>query len=258
VDVEMLGRTRTVWLDRHLSDQGIVVLLHSGAYVSGPFTGDWEWLSRQVDTRRCAGLLVDYRVAPDHHHPVALDDTLAALDDLAAQDRLGPYVLSGINAGAGVALSAACRLRDRESTTDAAPLAPVPSGLVLMSPWADLELANTGMTETGQRDFVHERRMLKVAAQAYAGRTPLDDPILSPVNAPLRGLPPVHLSVGTKDIFLTDTRVLRLQFEQSELDVAYREVAGRLSTVPWWSKGEDAGRLMREQAEGIRNALNPR
>jgi monoterpene epsilon-lactone hydrolase len=258
VDVEMIGRTRCVWLDRHLADRGIVVHLHSGAFVSGPFQGDWEWLSGRVDTQQCAGLMIDYRFAPDHQHPVALDDTLAVLDTLAGRGILGgkdaaPWVISGFNAGAGLAAATLCSVRDgRPGLQNTIPL---PSLLVAMSPWLDLELNNTGITETGHRDFPQERRMLAVAAQAYAGRTPLDDPLLSPVNADLRGLPPVHLSVGTKDIFLTDTRVARLQLEQADLEVSYREVAGRLGVLPWFARTEDTGRLLREQDALIAGAL---
>src|SRR5690606_23854119 len=88
IEQEMLGRTRTIWLDEHRADQGIVVFLHGGAYVSGPFTSDWSWLSRQVERLGCAGLMIDYRNAPDHQHPVARDDVEAALHALAEQGRL--------------------------------------------------------------------------------------------------------------------------------------------------------------------------
>ncbi|MDO5662103.1 MAG: alpha/beta hydrolase fold domain-containing protein [Brachybacterium sp.] len=245
VDVEMIGRTRCVWLDRHRADRGTVVHLHGGAYVSGPFAGDWEWLSRQADRREGAGLMIDYRGAPDHTHPVALEDAeavLAALDERG--DLTGGYVLTGQNSGGGMALSIA-----RRSPTP-------PVGLVVMAPWLDLELQATGVTETGRHDFVHERRMLRAAAASYAGRTPLDDPDLSPTNADLSGLPPMHLSVGAKDIFLTDVRVARLQFEEQGVDVRYREVGGRIGSILRMRRGEDMKRLLGEQQQFIRERLD--
>ncbi|PWH07531.1 esterase [Brachybacterium endophyticum] len=257
VDVEMVDRTRCVWLDRHHASEGVIVHLHGGAFVSGPFAGDWAWLSHQVDARRCAGVLVDYRTAPDHQHPVALEDVEAVLVELSRSGVLGdaPWVLSAHNAGAGLALALVRRIRDGHG-----PLkdVPAPSLVVMMSPWADLELANTGMTETGRKDFPQERRMLGVAAQAYAGRTPLDDPDLSPVNAHLHELPPMHLSVGTSDIFLTDARVLRLQLEEAGPEVAYREVHGRLALLSGLRGGEEMGRLLGEQRAAIATALSPR
>ncbi|WP_114855179.1 alpha/beta hydrolase fold domain-containing protein [Brachybacterium sp. YJGR34] len=251
VEQEMIGRTRTVWLDRHLADNGIVVHLHGGAYVSGPFASDWQWLSRQVDLRGCAGLMIDYRNAPDHQHPVARDDAEAVLGALAADGRLEgrPWVLSGQHSGGGLAVVVARRLRDQDRI-------PCPRALITMSPWLDLELSNAGITETDQADPVHERRLLKDAARRYAGRTPLDDPDLSPINASLEGLPPIHLSVGMRDLFLSDVRVARLQLEENGADLSYREIPGRLGLQLFPRKGEDIERVQREQADLIARVLD--
>lgn len=251
VDLEMIGRTRCVWLDRHRADRGILVHLHGGAYVSGPFAGDWEWLSAQADAQQCAALMIDYRFAPDHVHPIALDDTSAVITALNARGLLREdgWVLTGQNAGGGIALTIARRIVDGELE------APAPAGIVVMSPWLDVSLETTGITETGGRDPVHERRMLRAAAERYAGRTPREDPDLSPLNADLAGLPPVHLSVGTHDIFVTDVRVARMQFEEQGLDVHYREVAGRIGALVRLRRGEDMGRLLREQEEFVAEVL---
>ncbi|MGO2719244.1 MAG: alpha/beta hydrolase fold domain-containing protein [Brachybacterium tyrofermentans] len=246
VENEMIGRTRSVWLDEHRADRGIIVFLHGGAYVSGPFASDWAWLSRQVEARGCAGLMIDYRNAPDHQHPVALDDVEAALTALAVDGRLGgqPWILAGQHAGGGLAFAVARRLRGR---TDI----PAPDALIAMSPWLDLELSNAGITETDQVDPVHERRLLRDAARRYAGRTSLDDPDLSPINATLEGLPPVHLSVGTRDLFLSEVRVAKLQLEENGQDVSFREISGRLGLQLVARKGEDIERVHREQADLI-------
>ncbi|MFC7375738.1 MULTISPECIES: alpha/beta hydrolase fold domain-containing protein [unclassified Brachybacterium] len=250
VENEMIGRTRTVWLDGHRADKGIIVFLHGGGYVSGPFVSDWAWLSRQVDDHGCAGLMVDYRNAPDHQHPVALDDAEAVLTSLVSDGRLAgqPWVLAGQHAGGGLAFAIARRLRERSEI-------PAPAALVAMSPWLDLELTNAGITETDQVDPVHERRLLRDAARRYAGRARLDDPDLSPINASLEGLPPVHLSVGMRDLFLSDVRVARLQLEENGLDLSYREISGRLGLQLIPRRGEDIERLHREQSDLIGRAL---
>lgn len=250
VEHEMIGRTRTVWLDGHRGDRGLIVFLHGGAYVSGPFASDWLWLSRHIDALGCAGLMVDYRNAPDHQHPVALDDVEAVLAALRADGRLAgqPWVLAGQHAGGGLALTVARRLREAGEV-------PAPAALVAMSPWLDLELANAGITETDQADPVHERRLLRDAAIRYAGRTPLEDPDLSPLNADLSGLPPLHLSVGMRDLFLAEVRIARLQLEENGVEVAYREISGRLGLQLRVRRGEDMERLHREQAALITRAL---
>jgi acetyl esterase/lipase len=260
IEGEMIGRTRTVWLDRHRLDGGLIVHLHGGAYVSGPFTSDWAWLSRQVEAHDCAGLMVDYRNAPDHQHPVARDDVEAVLAALGADGRLGagPWVLSGQHSGGGLAVVVARRLVEGTGAgQDGQDPLPAPAAIVIMSPWLDLELSTAGMSETGQVDPVHERRLLRDAARRYAGRTPLEDPDLSPINRGLEGLPPLHLSVGQKDLFASDARVARLQLEEHGADFAYREIGGRLGLQLMPRKGEDIERLHREQSELIGRALHP-
>jgi len=253
IEPEMIGRTRTVWLDEHRASRGLIVYLHGGAYVSGPFASDWAWLSRQVDALGCAGLMIDYRNAPDHQHPVGRDDVEAVLETLAAEGRLAdrPWTLAGQHSGGGLAFVVARRLRER-------PEIPAPSALIAMSPWLDLELSNAGITETDQVDPVHERRLLRDAARRYAGRTALEDPDLSPINASLEGLPPVHLSVGLRDLFLSEVRVAKLQLEENGADLRYREISGRLGLQLIPRKGEDIERLHREQADLLARVLTPK
>lgn len=270
VDLEMIDRTRTVWLDRHRADRGVIVHLPGGAYVSGPFRGDWQWLSRQADALQCAALLIDYRHAPDHPHPTALEDVEAVLATLTARGVLadGAWVLSGVDAGGGLATAAVQRARDAaaddargasaDDARDSAAPRPVaqPGALVLMTPWLDLTMSTTTLTETaGASDPVHVRRLLRAAADAYAGRTSLEEPSLSPISADMAGLPPVHLSVGAKDILATDVRVVRLQLEEAGVDVRYRETRGHLWMITGTPSGGDAQRLFAEQQDLIGEVL---
>ncbi|MDN6301757.1 MAG: alpha/beta hydrolase [Brachybacterium sp.] len=250
IEHEMIGRTRTVWLDEHRSENGLIVFLHGGAYVSGPFASDWAWLSRQVDALGCAGLMIDYRNAPDHQHPVGRDDVEAGPAAGGAYvGRVGrPGGLAGQHSGGGLGFVIARRLRGQDAV-------PAPAALIAMSPWLDLELSNAGITETDQVDPVHERRLLRDAARRYAGRTPLDDPDLSPINASLEGLPPVHLSVGMRDLFLSEVRVATLQLEENGAELHYREISGRLGLQLIPRKGEDIERLHREQSELLARVL---
>lgn len=251
IDLEMIDRTRCVWLDRHRADHGVLVHLHGGAFVSGPFAGDWEWLSRQAQALGCAGLMIDYRSAPDHRHPVALEDTRAVLAALDGEHLLDvPWALSGQNAGGGLALVVARHLAAGSSAR--------PAAVVAMAPWMDLGLENASISETGRRDPFHERRMLRAAVKSYAGRTPLDDPDLSALHTDLSALPPLHLSVGTADIFLTDTRVARVELTEQGVDVRYREISGRLGTLVRLRGGEDMRRLLDEQTRFLRERLSPR
>src|SRR5699024_2273876 len=159
-----------------------------------------------------------------------------------------PWALAGQHSGGGLAFVVARRLREQDAI-------PAPSALIAMSPWLDLELSNAGITETDQADPVHERRLLRDAARRYAGRTPLDDPDLSPLNASLEELPPVHLSVGLRDLFLGEVRVAKLQLEENGVEVHHREISGRLGLQLLPRKGEDIERLHREQADLLTQVL---
>lgn len=250
IDIELINRTRTVWLDKHKADRGIIVYLHGGSYMAGPFVGDWEWLSKQVDERECAGLLIDYRYGPDYMHPTAIEDTFEVIKALAAEGLItqGNWAVAGHQSGAGLALSLASLVNTRVDGGLANAKAK-PAGIVLMNPLLDLEFTNLELSETNQHDPVHERRIMQLAAKKYAGRTPLDDPALSPLNGDLQGLPPVHLSVGTKDLFLTDSRIVTHQFEREEVELTYREIPGKISVTPRLRRGADMARLLEEQRE---------
>src|SRR5699024_7201292 len=86
--------------------------------------------------------------------------------------------------------------------------------------------------------------------------TPLDDPDLAPINASPKGLPPVHLSVGLRDLFLADVRVARLQLERHGLDLSYREISGRLGMELIPRRGADIERRHRAPADVTERVLS--
>lgn len=193
------GGVRVVWLDRAGRDRGVLVHLHGGAYVMGPGVEHWAALAELRSRTGLSGAMVMFRTPPEDPHPAALDDVLAALPGIVG-DR--PWVLSGDSAGAGLAVAVAQRLvRD--------PGVPAPAGLLLNAPWVDLSLAHPETRAHGPADRLLHRRWLSGAAREYAAGTPLTDPALSPLHGPLAGLPPIHLHVGTRDLFLPESRRLR-------------------------------------------------
>lgn len=260
IDLEMVDRTRVVWLDRHLADNGVIVHAPGGLFLSGPFRGDWQWVSRQADAHQCAAAIIDYRHAPDYQHPTALEDVEAVLSALGRRGTLqeGRWVMSGIDAGGALAVAACQRARDGGAPADArsSEQLPRPAALLLMSPWLDLTLSTTTLSEAaGATDPVHMRRLLTGAAAQYAGRTSLEAPELSPINGAMVELPPVHLSVGVKDILATDVRVLRMQLEEAGVTVGYREISGHLRFTAGMPTSGDAQRLYEEQARLIEGTL---
>jgi cation diffusion facilitator CzcD-associated flavoprotein CzcO/acetyl esterase/lipase len=168
--------------------RGTVLYLHGGAYCIGtPGT------HRALTTRlaRATGLPVfalDYRLAPEHPYPAALDDTLAAFQALHAS---GPVILGGDSAGGGLALVAAQALRDAGL--------PLPSSLLLLSPLADSAMPDP-MPPPPPGEAMLSAAWAGACIDFYRGSRPAADPGLSPIRGDLKGLPPTLIQAGTDEM----------------------------------------------------------
>jgi epsilon-lactone hydrolase len=184
--------------DEIATTQRVVLHLHGGAYCLGsPAThrGLGATLSR---TSRAAVFLPEYRLAPEHVFPAALDDAYATYRWLIEERGVPPerLAVTGDSAGGGLAAALLVRLRDEGL--------PLPACYVGMSPWTDLAGTGGSLTELDGTDPWLSAAMIAPAARGYAGDTALDDPGLSPLYAELRGLPPVLVHVGGDEILLDD------------------------------------------------------
>jgi acetyl esterase/lipase len=179
----------------------VILYLHGGAYVIGGPASHGKLAAQLGHAARCEVYFVDYRLAPEHPFPAALDDALAAYRWLLAQGLDARRVIvAGDSAGAGLALATALALRERKL--------PLPGALVLISPWTDLTLGGTSHRSHAQRDPMLRASWLADSAQRYAAGRPLTDPLLSPLFADLSGLPPMLVQVGSEEILLSDAEGL--------------------------------------------------
>ena len=243
------GGVPTTWLAHDQHRRGTVVFLHGGAYTGGPFAGQWKWLAELHRTAGVAAAMVLYRMPPRHPHPAALDDTIRAITALHASGELeeGRWILAGDSAGGGLALAAAQALRDSGG--------PMPAGLVLTAPWVDLEMATPQIEAAEKADPFLSRSGLWWSARVYADGAALDDPRLSPINASMTGLPPVHLNVGTRDLFLPDVRRLRDALHDARVPVTHIEQEGAVHAYPQQITTPEAQWTIRDQIRWLRNVL---
>lgn len=195
-----------------------VLYLHGGGYCTGlpathrAITGH---LALRGEARVFAA---DYRLAPEHPFPAALDDALAACRGLLGEGiRPGELVLAGDSAGGGLALAATLRLRELGL--------PLPRALVLFSPWVDLSLEHTPATVAGE--VVLNRPWVAACARAYAGRTDPRHPLVSPLHAELNGLPRTLIQAGSDEILLGDSRRLNERLRSAGVPVRYEEYPRR-------------------------------
>ena len=177
--------------------RGVVVYFHGGAYALGSAAATAGLGSEVARSAGARVISVDYRLAPEHPYPAAVDDALAVWRELlnAGQDP-GETAFAGESAGGGLALAAMLAARDVGL--------PLPSSAVLMSPWADLTLTGPSMTGKAAADPALTAAGLRRRARDYAAGQDLAQPLISPVFGNLTGLPALLIQVGSDEILLDD------------------------------------------------------
>ncbi len=189
----------------------VVLYFHGGVYVMGDafLAAD---LASQVGRRTGAKVIsVDYRLAPEHPYPAAVDDALAAyealLDNGAAPSDI---VFAGESAGGGLAIATLVNARDHQL--------PQPAAAYVMSPYADLTLAGTTLETKSKADPLLSREALRARVADYTAGKDAALGLISPIFADLSGLPPLIIQAGTHEVLLDDA--LRLAQRAATADVA--------------------------------------
>jgi acetyl esterase/lipase len=178
------------------SDDHAILWCHGGGFAMGSSRSHRGLASQVAGVAKLTAVIPDYRLAPEHKHPAALEDCLGAYAGLikegVAPERI---ILAGESAGGGLAVAAALKLKEQGG--------PMPAGLTLLSPWVDL--ANRGWSHTAkaQRDPFLTSNALAVRAREY-----LADGNLSILDADLSGLPPTFIQTGEAEVLLSDSTTL--------------------------------------------------
>ena len=198
-------------------DGPVVVYVHGGGYCIGSLGSHRSMLTHLASAVAGRVLAVDYRLAPEHPFPAALDDACAAYRWVFAGGAdPARVVIAGDSAGGGLTLAALVALRDAGD--------PLPAAGVCLSPWADLTQSGATMSEKADADpMVHAEDLARWAA-AYAGSAhETGSPGLSPLFADLAGLPPLLVEVGTAEVLLDDARRLAERARAAGVDVTLFE-----------------------------------
>ncbi|WUH89660.1 alpha/beta hydrolase [Streptomyces sp. NBC_00433] len=193
-----LGSVPVVSVETPGLDPSVVVLyFHGGAYALGS-AADSVGLAADVSRRVGAkAISVDYRLAPEHPFPAAMDDAIAAYRALLGEGVPSSRIaFVGESAGGGLVASALVALKDTDL--------PQPSCAAVFSPWADLSVSGASATGKAGVDPALTPEALRIRARDYLGELDPAAPLASPVFADLTGLPPLLIQVGSHEILLDD------------------------------------------------------
>jgi acetyl esterase/lipase len=230
---------RAFWIDKDHSGKGVLVYLHGGAFYFGPVKEHWDYLARICKQTGMAGLMVDYGIAPQHPFPTGLNEIV----DLVSTLDLGPrWYFLGDSSGAAMAVSATLELAKNGAV--------LPIGLILMSPWLDLNLNNPEIELNERDDPMMSVKRLSNAARCYAGfDADLSDPRLSPMFGDLSLLPRVLIQMGTADLLLADCRLFHQKCIDAGVSVTYEEFPGAFHDFMMVNFLPEAKKALRSQTK---------
>jgi monoterpene epsilon-lactone hydrolase len=205
----------------------VLLYLHGGGYVIGSPRSHRHLAAALARASGTRALLLDYRLAPEHPFPAALDDAVAAYAWLLAQGVAAHrVVVAGDSAGGGLTVATLLALRDRGL--------PRPAAGVCISPWVDLTCSGASYTSRAARDPIVTRDGVTMMAKAYVGAADPKAPLISPLFADLSGLPPLLVHVGSDEVLVDDAVGLAERARRAGVDVRVEEWPAMIHVWHWF------------------------
>ena len=192
------------------SDERIIIVLHGGGYQFGSAESAIGWGARVGEACTAAVFVPEYRLAPEHPYPAALKDVRTAFDRLRAAHPDATIVVAGEDAGAGLALALTASLRDEGR--------PVPDALLLVSPFADLTVADVGTRTGGSVDPWLTKEFATALAAAYTQTADPRSPGVSPLLGSTKGFPPTFVAAADDESLASDARALARSLENAAVE----------------------------------------
>jgi acetyl esterase/lipase len=216
---------RGLWAIPRERGDHVLLWLHGGAYVFGSAHAHRGLLAGLALRSRARTLGLDYRLAPEHPCPAAIEDGVAAVRWLYARGlRPERLVMGGDSAGGGLTLTTMLALREAGL--------PLPARAVLLSPWTDLEVTGPSVHEHWEHDYLGHPDTLHRFGGYYAGDLDRRDPRVSPLHADLAGLPPLLVVAGGAETILDDSTRLAERARASGVEVTLDVEPGEIHVFP--------------------------
>lgn len=187
------------WLrPKHAAADRVLLYLHGGAYLIGSCRSHGQMVSHIARAGGINALVPEYRLAPEHKFPAAIEDCVAVYRELVRSGiRPENIVIAGDSAGGGLTVATLLTLRDAGD--------PLPAAAVLLSPYLDVTASGESATTRAARDPWFRAEDMEVVVSNYCADDQVRNPLVSPVFADVTGLPPVLIQVGDDEILLSDS-----------------------------------------------------
>jgi len=194
----------------------VVLFLHGGGYVYGSLASHAGLAAEVARACRCRVLQLDYRLAPEHPYPAAVEDACAAYEWLLVRGHTpGKITIVGDSAGGGLVVCTLVRLKSMGR--------PMPGAAVCISPWTDLEATGESYRSRKVLDPMVDAELALRLAQLYLKGADARLPTASPLHANLQGLPPLLIQVGENEVLFSDAQLLAGRARAAGVDVVFEE-----------------------------------
>ncbi len=233
-----IGGIRAEFIEGWANPDGRTLLyLHGGAYMMGSIATHRPLASVFSRISQSRGVLIDYRLAPEHPFPAALDDALVSYEALL-DSGVNPkkIALAGDSAGGGLVLSLLQAIRQNNLV--------MPAAAFCMSPWTDLYNCNKSgqYRRTGQRH--RQDLFVKYASRLYAGCQDKQNPLISPIFGDYAGLPPLLIHAARGELLRNDARDLAKKAQDQGVDVTLNMYPGKLHVLQGFAGRSELGKSL--------------
>jgi epsilon-lactone hydrolase len=194
------GKVPAIWaIPAGGAPDRVIIWAHGGGYVAGSMHTHRKVAGHLARAVGCRVLVLDYRRAPEHPHPAACEDAVAAYRWLLGRGIRAEHIATtGDSAGGGLCTSMVLKLRQAGD--------PLPAAIMPISPWYDMEATGPSVEANASLDTLVQKDILLAMAGMFLGGSSPTDPLASPLHADPKGLPPMLIQVGSDETLLDDSR----------------------------------------------------
>jgi len=246
---EVIENMNAEWhIPEGANPQKLILYVHGGGYVSGSVNDHRGFVSKFAKRTGVTCLLYEYRLAPEHHYPAALEDSVRMyqwlLNRACSPENM---IIAGESAGGGLCLAMLLAIRDRNI--------PLPAAALAISPWTDLTCSSDSY-KTKNHLSPAPLDSWHVFSKHYCGPHPANLPYISPLFGDLHGLPPIFINAGENDELFEDGEKFFLKTKAAGVDVKFRAGKGMLHCYPLLDPMfPEATKAMDEIVEWVRARL---